>query len=74
MPFRQIVKLRMALFQTFGWRAGSGWVVVQAGNECGQPCDEVFRCKHKVRGAIPESWVLRKRAFITIFRPNKTWR
>ena len=31
MPFRQIVKLRMALFQTFGWRAGSGWVVVQAG-------------------------------------------
>ena len=29
-PFRQIVKLRMALFQTFGWRAGSGWVVVQA--------------------------------------------
>ena len=30
-PFRQIVKLRMALFQTFGWRAGSGWVVVQAG-------------------------------------------
>ena len=29
-PFRQIVKLRMALFQTFGWRAGSSWVVVQA--------------------------------------------
>ena len=21
----------MSLFQTFGWRAGSGWVVVQAG-------------------------------------------
>ena len=29
-PFRQIVKIRVALFQTFGWRAGSGWVVVQA--------------------------------------------
>ena len=29
-PFRQIVKIRMALFQTFGWRAGSSWVVVQA--------------------------------------------
>ena len=29
-PFRQIVKIRMALFQTFGWRAVSGWVVVQA--------------------------------------------
>ena len=29
-PFRQIVKIRVALFQTFGWRAGSSWVVVQA--------------------------------------------
>ena len=29
-PFRQIVKIRIALFQTFGWRAGSSWVVVQA--------------------------------------------
>ena len=29
-PFRQIVKIRIALFQTFGWCAGSSWVVVQA--------------------------------------------
>ena len=32
----------------------SGEIVLWSGNKCGQPCDEVFRCKHKVRGAIPE--------------------
>ena len=29
-PFREIAKVRLALLQMFGWRAGSGWVVAQA--------------------------------------------
>ena len=29
-PFREIAKVPLASLQTFGWRAGSGWVVAQA--------------------------------------------
>ena len=41
-PFRQIVKLRMALFQTFGWRALGIRDAVTSGGEAVRVCNGHF--------------------------------
>jgi len=56
-PFRQIVKLRMALLQMFGWRAGSGWVVAQADTY------RLTRCFLSVYEIVVEQGDFRARVF-----------